>query len=202
MINGYNIFLKCDIIVKRLMFLSLILICINFQDLYSQERIENYLIQSSNVALGNSPSSFISTPNGDAVNFDGNFIIKDGTVEGVKSFNLIMPLASTNNFFADNSSSDLLTFELTHVMVLNNMKLIHIIGYLNLGGVIKRTELDFNYIINEDHSLSLFATKKIKLSDYNKEAKFSALAIKNNNELDLQLNLSLENKNQKLIAAN
>lgn len=202
MIKSYNIFLKCGGIVNRALFLSIILITVVFQNLNAQDKNENHLNQTSNVAFENSNLSFISTPNEDAVNFDGKFVIKDGIVEGVKSFNLIMPLANTNNFFADNSSSDFLSFKLTHVMVLNNMKLIHIIGYLNVGGVIKRTELDFSYIVNEDQSLSLFATKKIKLSDYNTESKYSALTIKNNNELDLQLTLLLENKNQKLIAAN
>lgn len=135
-----------------------------------------------------------------AINAEGNFTIKDGLLDDISAFKLKMPIINSNLPEAETLTNDSIGFELTHVMVLPTMRLIHIVGMLDVGGVSSRTEMDFSFTVNEDQSISLFGTKSIKLKDYNREAKFNSVVLKDNAEVKLDMNLLFKNNQLNLAA--
>lgn len=151
------------------------------------------------VAIDSTKGNFTATANLNELSAEGNFVMRDGLLDNVSSFKLTMPIAKSNSLNGI-QAVDSLGFKLTHVMVLPMMRLIHIVGMMDVGGVSSRTELDFNFVVNEDQSISLFGTKSIKLSDYNKDAKFNAVALKENKEVKLNLNLLFKSDQAKLAA--
>jgi len=151
------------------------------------------------VAIDSTKGNFTATANLNELSVACDFVMKDGVLDNVNSFKLTMPIAKSNNLNGI-QVVDSLGFKLTHVMVLPMMRLIHIVGMMDVGGVSSRTELDFNFVVNEDQSISLFGTKSIKLSDYNKDVKFNAVALKENKEVKLNLNLLFKSDQAKLAA--
>ncbi|KQC01160.1 hypothetical protein [Pedobacter sp. Hv1] len=145
------------------------------------------------VAVDSIKNNFTAVGSTNAINAEGNFIIKDGSLDHISSFKLKMPMVNSNMSPSETLTNDSIGFELTHVMVLPTMRLIHIVGMLDVGGVSSRTELDFSFTVNEDQTISLFGTKSIKLKDYNKDSKFSSAVLKDNAEVKLDMNLLFKN---------
>ncbi|MFD0941128.1 hypothetical protein [Pedobacter boryungensis] len=123
-----------------------------------------------------------------ALSAEGNFIIKDGMLDEINSFELDLPIA-TNNSKNNTVDKEGISFKLTHVMILPMMKMIHAVGILNVGGVSTRTDLEFNFVMNNDESITLSGYKSIKLSDYHKEPNFALASLAKNNEVNLNMNL-------------
>lgn len=145
------------------------------------------------VSVDSIKNNFTAMGSTNAINAEGNFIIKDGSLDHINAFKLKMPMVNSNMPQTEALTNDSIGFELTHVMVLPTMRLIHIVGMLDVGGVSSRTELDFSFTVNEDQSISLFGTKSIKLKDYNKDSKFSSAVLKDSAEVKLDMNLLFKN---------
>lgn len=187
--------------LRRVTLLSFILTVAVFQNSFAQSDSQTESNVVVDVSLGSFKSNFTALGNSKHLSAEGNFTLKDGFLDEIKSFALRMNLNPSDSLFSEHLSTDSLGFELTHVMILPYMGLIHIVGNLEVEGVSKRTELDFSYSVNEDQSLSLTGTKVIKLSDYVKIPKIKASDSKNNNEINLVFNLLLKNNHFELIAA-
>lgn len=197
----YNFSYKLVSTLKRTTLLSLVLIAVFFQNANAQSNSDTGSNVVVDLSVGTLKSNFKALGNSKSLNAESNFTLKDGCLDEVKSFALKMNLLPSEANFSDHLSADSLEFELTHVMILPYMGLIHIIGNLEVEGVIKRTELDFNYSVNEDQSLSLSGVKLIKLSDYRKISKVKASSAQSNNEINLKFNLVLKNNKPNFIAA-
>jgi hypothetical protein len=121
---------------------------------------------------------------------EGNFIVKDGVLDEINSFELALPIAPiVGNSINQTVNKDGISFKLTHVMILPMMKMIHAVGVLNVGGVSSRTDMEFSFVMNNDESITLNGYKSIKLSDYHKEPSFALASLANNNEVNLNMNL-------------
>ena len=181
--NSYNSCLNINSSIIIAVFSIFVLVSLLFQNGYAQSNLSSdiYIVKNS----------FVDSYHTKAVKAEGIFVVKNGSLDEVKSFSLKMSIGSSNIFVNQNIDVDSLDFKLTHVMILPQMKMIHIIGVLDVSGVSKRTEFDFNYVINEDLSLSLIASKTIKIRDFKKDIKLSKLASKQKNANDINLNLQL-----------
>lgn len=151
-------------------------------------------------AIDSTKNTFTAMRNAGAVSAEGNFVIKDGLLQNINAFKMVLPMR--NMEAALNGSlgqKDSIGFELSHVMVLPLMRMIHIVGILEVGGVSSRTEMDFNFIINQDQSLTLMGTKSIKLDEYRGDQKLSREALKKSkSEIKLDMNLVLKNSQSSL----
>ncbi len=154
------------------------------------------------VSVDSTKNNFTAMGSTNAINAEGSFTIKDGALDDITAFKLRMPMINSNLPLGELLANDSIGFELTHVMVLPTMRLIHIVGILDVGGVSSRTELDFSFTVNEDQSISLFGTKSIKLKDYNKDFKFSSAVLKDNAEVKLDMNLLFKNNQLNLAVVN
>jgi len=154
------------------------------------------------VSVDSTKNNFTAMGSTNAINAEGSFTIKDGALDDITAFKLRMPMINSNLPLGELLANDSIGFELTHVMVLPTMRLIHIVGILDVGGVSSRTELDFSFTVNEDQSISLFGTKSIKLKDYNKDSKFSSAVLKDNAEVKLDMNLLFKNNQLNLAVVN
>lgn len=197
--NNYNLFERMPSL-KRLMFFFAVTSALAVQSAKAQKPYKMEGDSQVKVAVDSIKSNFTASASTNELNAEGTFIIKDGLLEDVTAFKLAIPIAKATSLAADSLTSDSIGFKLTHVMVLPHMRLIHIVGMLDVAGVSKRTELDFSFIVNDDKSLTLFGTKSIKLSEYNQEQKFNAVALKKNNELKLNLNLVFKDEQQNIAA--
>jgi len=122
----------------------------------------------------------------------GSFIFKNGELDDVSSFDLVMPMNKSAEDLT--ATKDSISFKLTHVMVLPIMKKIHIVGFLNVAGVSTRTDFDFSFIVNADQTITMNGDKFIKLSDYRNETTTSMVSyLSNNDELKLSMNLIFKN---------
>ncbi|MBB2145106.1 hypothetical protein GM921_06410 [Pedobacter sp. LMG 31464] len=121
---------------------------------------------------------------------EGNFIVKDGILDEINSFELALPSFTTENKSITNKA---ISFKLTHVMILPTMKMIHAVGVLNIGGVSNRTDIEFSFVMNNDQSITLNGSKSIKLSDYHQESTFALASLSNNDDLKLNMNLVFKN---------
>ncbi|WP_379091860.1 hypothetical protein [Pedobacter sp. UC225_65] len=165
----------------------------------------NYKIEGDSqikVSVDSTKNNFTAMGSTNAINAEGSFTIKDGALDDITAFKLRMPMINSNLPLGELLANDSIGFELTHVMVLPTMRLIHIVGILDVGGVSSRTELDFSFTVNEDQSISLFGTKSIKLKDYNKDSKFSSAVLKDNAEVKLDMNLLFKNNQLNLAVVN
>jgi hypothetical protein len=124
----------------------------------------------------------------------GSFILEDGKLDDISAFKLKMPINLPNG-----SNKDSISFEFTNVMVLPIMRKVHFVGYLNIAGVSTRTELDFNFSVNSDKSITLVGDKAIKLNEYRENTSFAMVSYLQNNN-DLKLNMTLNFKNQSMNA--
>ncbi len=199
--NYNNIFSKINVSALTFSFLF------SLVTLFSSEVLKAQQVESkieSTPLFENKTELFKNyfSANASIANVEGNFIIKDGYLDDVKGFVLSIPLSAVNEIFSNNSPKENLDFKLTHVMVLPQMGLVHIVGDLEIAGTIKRTELDFNFKLNEDQSITLIGTKVIKLSDYKKDLISNSLMVKNKKEINLDLNLVLNKRNDNFFAAN
>ncbi|MFA6277551.1 MAG: hypothetical protein WC622_12420 [Pedobacter sp.] len=121
---------------------------------------------------------------------EGNFIVKDGVLDEINSFELALPIANAaGNSINQTLNKDGISFKLTHVMILPVMKMIHAVGVLNVGGISSRTDMEFSFVMNSDESITLSGRKSIKLSEYHKEPNFALASLSNNNEVNLNMNL-------------
>lgn len=151
------------------------------------------------VLIDSIKGNFTAMASANTINAEGNFTIKDGSLDELSGFKLKMPVASA---LGDNLTNDSLSFELTHVMVLPTMRLIHVLGMMEIGGVSSRTELDFSFTVNDDQSISLFGEKSVKLKEYRQDPKFSLAALKDNAELKLNMNLLFKNTQATVVVLN
>lgn len=187
--------------LKRITLLSFVLIAVFFQNANAQLNSDSESNVVVDLSIGSLKSNFKAIGNS-KLNTESNFIIKDGCLDELKSFALKMNLLPSDKAFSDHLTNDSLEFELTHVMILPYMNLIHIVGNMEVEGVSKRTELDFSYSVNQDQSLTLSGTKLIKLSDFRKADRVTPLNPRLTNEISLVFNLLLKNSKHKFIAAN
>jgi hypothetical protein len=189
-------------IIKKTVYLSIAFIALIFQNTNAQSIFNTEANVVSNLQGGPFKNIFSHLDNSKQITAQGNFVFKDGNLDDLKSFTIKTSLSSIARLLPDHFTNDSLGFELTRVMILPYMSIIHIVGTLEVGGVAKITEMDFSYFVNNvDQSISLLGSKSIKLSDYKKDSKINASAFKNNNELHLELNLVFKNNQVKFIAA-
>ena len=191
----YNFRFKVGTTLKSAMLLSFLFVALAFQKANAQSNIV------VDLSFGSFKSNYTAHEISKNLNAESNFTIKNGCLDEVKSFALKMNLFPSDMIVSDPLTNDSLAFELTHVMVLPYMGLVHIVGNLEVEGVSKRTELDFKYSVNEDESLTLSGTKQIKLSDYKKVAQTNASNSRISNEINLVFNLLLKNNQPSFIAA-
>lgn len=121
---------------------------------------------------------------------EGSFIVKDGVLDEISSFELALPMSSSINPAIANNG---ISFKLTHVMILPTMKMIHAVGVLNVGGVSNRTDIEFSFVMNNDQSITLNGSKSIKLNDYRQGPTFALASLVSNNDLKLNMNLVFKN---------
>ncbi|MBY0542022.1 MAG: hypothetical protein K2P75_01360 [Sphingobacteriaceae bacterium] len=200
--KSYSYFYKRIDTLKRLVCLSVVLVVLVFQNINAQSIFKTEPNAVVNLAADSFKNNFSVSENSKYLSAKGNFVFKDGNLDDVKSFTIKTTLSSTARLLPEHFTNDSLGFELTRVMILPYMSLIHIVGNLEIGGVSKTTEMDFSYLVNADQSISLIGIKSIKLNDYKKDSKINAAAFKANNEVNLELNLLFKNNQASFIAAN
>ncbi|MDT4840000.1 hypothetical protein FQZ97_738060 [compost metagenome] len=88
-----------------------------------------------------------------------------------------------------------IAFEQKRVMILPTMGMVHFVGVLDIDGVKNTTNFQLSFVVNEDESIHIKGTKKIKLSDFTKEAVYTADIINPNDEVTLDVNLLLKQDN-------
>lgn len=186
--------------IKKVFFLSIVLVVLSFENSNAQS-LNTEANVVSNLQVGSFENNFSHLENSKQLAAQGNFVFKDGNLDDLKSLTIKTTLSRTNKLLSAHFASDSLGFELTRVMILPYMSLIHIVGNLEIGGVSKTTEMDFSYLVNADQSISLIGIKSIKLNDYKKDYKINSLAFKVNNEVNLELNLLFKNNQASFIAA-
>lgn len=152
------------------------------------------------VTIDSIKGNFMAMGSTNAINAAVNFTIKDGALDDLHAFKLKMPIG--NSLFTDGLNTDSLSFQMSHVMVLPTMRLIHVLGMLELGGVSTRTEMDFSFTVNDDQSISLFGEKTIKLKEYKQDPKFNLAVLKDNAELKLNMNLLFKNMQANMVVLN
>lgn len=189
-------------IIKKAVYLSIAFVVLIFQNTNAQSIFNTEANMVSNLQGGPFKNIFSHLDNSKQITAQGNFVFKDGNLDDLKYFTIKTSLSSTARLLPDHFTNDSLGFELTRVMILPYMSLIHIVGNLEIGGVSKTTEMDFSYLVNADQSISLIGIKSIKLNDYKKDSKINASAFKANNEVNLELNLLFKNNQASFIAAN
>lgn len=200
--KSYSYFYKRIDTLKRLVCLSVVLVVLVFQNSNAQSIFKTESNAVVNLAAISFNDNLSGSDNSKQLSAKGNFIFKDGHLDDLKSFTIKTTLPRIDKFLSDSFSNDSLGFELTRVMILPYMGLIHIVGNLEVAGVSKITEMDFSYLVNADQSISLKGIKSIKLSDYKKDSKINAAAFRGNNEVNLELNLLFKNNQASFIAAN
>jgi hypothetical protein len=126
-----------------------------------------------------------------SLNAQGEFIIKDGKLDDVNSFNFNLPINKLSS--NANSAKDSISFKLTHVMILPIMKKIHFVGVLNVAGVSSRTEIFFDFRVNNDQSITLTGDKFVKLNEYKQASVDKTTGIQDDIDLKLSMNLVLKN---------
>lgn len=192
---------KCNAYFKSVLFFLTLTSAFVFQNAKAQlsYKIENN--SQVKVAIDSIKNNFTALANSSDLNAEANFTIRNGSLEEVNAFRMELPL-SKNQFSLDSTlNNEKIGFKLTHVMVLPMMRLVHIVGMLNVGGVSNRAELDFSFLVNEDESITFFGAKSIKLSDYSQEPKFKTETLKGSNEVKLNMNFVFKNNQQNLLAS-
>lgn len=124
------------------------------------------------------------------LNSEGNFTVKDGVLEDIHSFKFVMINAQLKALLAAQlATTDSISFEQSHVMVLPMMGMVHFIGKLTIGEVSNRADFQLRFAVNKDDSITFKGTKSIKLSDYSKAQK----------EIMLDIDFVLANKEHNLL---
>ncbi|MES2419162.1 MAG: hypothetical protein V4541_13325 [Bacteroidota bacterium] len=127
---------------------------------------------------------------------EGDFTMINGTLQNISSLKFSMPLnlQKRNQLLIEpalvNTSalSKNMNFELTHAMVLPLMNKIHIIGFLAIEGARNRVDFQFDYIENDENTITVMGTKMIELGDYKK----TYAVTKNKDEVLLNLKMVLK----------
>lgn len=118
-------------------------------------------------------------------NSQGRFTIKDGVLEDIHSFKFVLVDSELKALLANQlATTDSISFEQSHVMVLPMMGMVHFIGKLTIGEVSNRADFQLGFVVNKDETVTFKGTKSIKLSDYAKTEK----------EIMLDINFVLTNK--------
>ena len=187
-----------------LLLLTIVVICISFiritnEDTYykSYDR-SNILIEGSS-NMGNWSVS--------ATNFvcNGHFSLEKGELQDISELSFVLPIdqlksdnplmdAAMQELFKYNQVTEV-SFKQTNAMVLSVMKMANVIGELQIGNKANRIALQLSHSLNKDQSLTFRGTQLIKLSDYQLKMPETVLgAIKNNDEIKVNLSVTLSNE--------
>lgn len=181
---------KCITLSALLCFLMLSAQLTKAQNAYKVDR-------DSQIRFSVDSSQNITSTN-NAVNAEGTFTLRNGNLDDISAFNIVLPIYKLS---AQDDVTDSISFKLTHVMVLPVMKMIHTVGILNVAGVSTRTDIEFSFVINADQSITLKGAKKIKLSDYSPETTTKLAAYIPEKELKLNMDLVFRNQQPTMYSA-
>gem|GEM_PF-2058939 len=120
------------------------------------------------------------------------YAVRDGRLDEIQHLKFEIADHSLKQFFPDTSVRKI-TFEQTKAMILPFMKMIHFVGILDIGGIKKTTHFQLAFEVNDDESIRLRGTKKIKLSDFHNDTLYTADVLNEKEEISLDVNLLLKN---------
>ncbi|MBC7745445.1 MAG: YceI family protein [Flavobacterium sp.] len=134
---------------------------------------------------------------------EGNFVVKDGTLQAISSLNFSLPVAtlkSKDDLMDTRAHKTLkaaqfnkITFKLIEATVLPQQKMINAVGNLTIGGVTNKTTLQVTYVLTNDKSLIFKGSKLIKMSDHKiKAPSFMLGALKTGDEVTIDLLLKFK----------
>ena len=145
------------------------------------------------------------TLDSDNLNSAGSFMIKDGELDEINTFQFDV---STNSLKSEDASinsvlhtvlakggTQKISFRLTKEMVLPIMKMVHLVGDFTMAGVTRTVSLQMSYEMDQNNNIKLSGTNSISLSDFTDAATGEQLkALKCNDQLAFTLALNLQAK--------
>ncbi len=141
---------------------------------------------------------------------DGHFVQENGLLQEISELNFVLPVSQLQSenplmgevideLFKYNEVAEI-RFKQNNAMVLSVMKMTNVVGELQIGNKSQIVELQLSHTVNADKSLTFRGTKVLKLSDYQLKMPESILgAIKNGNEVKVELEITLSNQEVVLI---
>ncbi|WP_161805876.1 YceI family protein [Pedobacter sp. Hv1] len=184
--------------------LLIVVICISFVRT-KEEEIYYKSYDRSKIAVEG--SSTIGNWSVTALNFacNGYFSLEKDELQELSQLSFVLPVnelkgenplmnEAMDELFRYNGVTQI-SFKQSNAMVLSVMKMTNVIGELQIGGKSNRVALQLHHVVNKDQSLTFRGTHYIKLSDYQFKMPETILgAIKNNDEIKIDLEITLSNE--------
>lgn len=139
-----------------------------------------------------------------------NFVVENQELQEVVGLNFKLPIdlektehseleAAVLEVLVFNNCNEI-SFDQRNQMVLPIMKMIHLVGNLNIANRSIPVSLPMSYIVNSDQSISLKGTKSIKLNEYGINIPSHLLdVLKTNHEVVIDFNLVLRKERPTLL---
>ena len=141
----------------------------------SKETIQ-YQNYDSRIGITNSSFGSIDNTESNYVNCEANIVFDQDQLIDISSFQFNVPIhqfRSNNQQFEatiqqllNTNHSTQITFTQQKIMVLPIMKMIHLIGELNIANVNRRIGFRLSYSLNQDKSIYIKGKEVINLSDF------------------------------------
>ena len=187
-----------------LLLLTIVVVCISFIRITNEDTYYKSYDRSNILIEG---SSNMGNWSAGATNFicDGHFSLEKGALQDISELSFVLPIdqlksenplmdAAMQELFKYNQVTEV-SFKQTNAMVLSVMKMANVIGELQIGNKANQIALQLSHSLNKDQSLTFRGTQSIKLSDYQLKMPEAVLgAIKNNDEIKVNLSVTLSNE--------
>lgn len=180
-----------------------------FTDVFKEEVYHSNLNESSVYLSGSSDAKeWKMKVNG--FTCQARFVVENQELQEVVDLNFKLPvdLEKTENseleaavleVFAFNNCNEI-SFDQRNQMVLPIMKMIHLVGNLNIANRSIPISLPMSYVVNNDQSISLKGSKSIKLNEYGLNVPTHLLSVVNvNHEVTIDFNLLLRKERATLL---
>ncbi len=192
-----------DFAMSRIGLVSLFSLCVIIFTLsfinISDETVR-YKTFNSSISITNASSAQIEKTEDNVINCHANFTLDEGKFIDVSDFSFDVPLnqfddanqeveSAIQALFKANEVTQI-TFMQEKAMILPTMKMIHIIGVLNIADVERPIAFQFNYVINKDRSIAITGKQTINLTDFGIKIPNDLKGVVNN-EISIKLNLNM-----------
>ncbi|SFH45583.1 hypothetical protein [Pedobacter insulae] len=146
-------------------------------------------VMAADLDLVQEPLSELVVEAANEVKCEGRYLIKDGQLDEIYNLKFVLPSVQLN---VQSTNSNLggkkVTFEQTQVMVLPMMGMVHVVGFLTIGGVSNTSSFLLKFKVNSDQSISFNGEKSVKLLEY-----FPAVSHEMMDEVQLNIDFVLKN---------
>ncbi len=130
--------------------------------------------------------------------------IKDNALQEISGLSFSLPIKQLesrdphvkllmNDVFQLNEV-EAISFKQSRQMVLPIMQKVHMIGYLTMGKTSQRIDLQMDYVMHEDKTISFKGVKTIKLSDFNihipEDTTLGVIKAKDEVKIEILINLN------------